>query len=144
MEKGINSFQAAMRNKELAKLGDPLTNLLYSLAQSLLSRRFKGSKVSGKVLAGALRLADLRQLAPSRLDAHGLGDCVEAVLAYTWIRGTLEISEAVTLLTQELEKETLAKPKPLKTRSHPIATAFATLLRHLWRKEKSSSNTQSQ
>jgi hypothetical protein len=135
-DNGIDSIKAAMRSKDLAKLGDPLTNLLHSLAQSLTTNRFSGKKVSGKTLATALRLADLRQLAPPRLDAHGLGDCVEAVIAYAWICGTLNIAEASKLLAQEFQLAISKTEKTRQSKSKAEATAFAALLRNIWEKEQ--------
>jgi hypothetical protein len=140
---GIHTVQAAMRSKDLAKLGDSLVNLLYSLAQSMAANRFEGTKVSGKTLASALRNANLRHLAPSRLDAHGLGDSVEALIAYAWIRGTFTIPEAATLLARELQRAA-AKPidaKPL--REQPAVSAFAALLQHIFANDQGS-QTQSQ
>ncbi len=134
----VNSVESAVRRKDLARLGDPLTNLLYSLAESLVENRFGGGKVSGKTLAAALRLSNLRHLAPSRLDAHGLGDCVEALVAYTWIRGTLNIPEAVALLAREImqatESEVLGSGQ-----TQPIAKAFAALIRDICLKEQPTS-----
>jgi hypothetical protein len=128
---GIHSVQAAMRSKELAKLGDSLVNLLHSLAQSMVLNRFEGAKVSGKTLASALRTANLRQLAPPRLDAHGLGDSVEALVAYAWIRGAFGIPEAATLLAQELQRAASAPLQGKSSRVEPEVAAFAALLRHI-------------
>lgn len=129
-----------MRSKDLAKLGDPLTNLLHSLAQSLSTGRFSGKKVSGKTLATALRLSDLRRLAPPRLDAHGLGDSVEAVIAYAWICGMLNISEAAALLAQEFQRAIKKTEETRQARTRAVATAFAALLRNLWEKEQAGNS----
>lgn len=127
---GVNSTESAVRRKDLARLGDALANLLYSLAETLVNDRFGGGKVSGKTLAAALRLSNLRHLAPSRLDAHGLGDSVEALIAYKWITGNLNIIEAVALLVQEIRRATenieLGQPK-----SQPVIAAFAALIRYI-------------
>lgn len=131
---GITSLQAATRNKELAKLGDPLTNLIFSLAHSLALGKFSGEKVSGKILAQSLHLADFRHLAPSRLDAHGLGDCVEAIIAYAWIRGSMTISEAVRLLSKQLQN--IHEERSKGARSERIAIAFAALLQFIYEKEQ--------
>ncbi len=129
-------MQAAMRSKDLAKLGDSITNLLYSLAESLHSGRFSGKKVSGKTLASALRLANLRQLASPRLDAHGLGDSVEAAIAYAWICGMFNISEAAALLAQEFQIAIKEGGGTRQAQVRAEATAFAALLRNLWEKEQ--------
>ena len=127
---GVNSIESAVRRKDLARLGDALANLLYSLAESLVNDRFGGGKVSGKALAASLRLANLRHLAPSRLDAHGLGDSVEALIAYKWIIGELNILEAVALLAREIRqaKENIEEGHP---QAQPVVAAFAALIRSI-------------
>lgn len=135
-KKQINTLPDAMRNKGLAKLGDPLTNLVYSLAQSRISGNFFGKKVSGKILAMALRLADLRKIAPARLDAHDLADCVEAAIAYGWIRGYFSIQKAIVILVQASEKANKDITNGKMSLTNPIAYAFAELLKHIWIKDQ--------
>ncbi len=135
-KENVHSIQAAMRHKELAKFGDPLTNWLFSLAYSHFSNRFHGEKVSGKILAAALRLADLRRLAPSRLDAHGLGDCVEAMIAYGWSRGFFTVSDAAKLLEEQFRKEGLEIVQTKALREDIIAQAISVLLKHIWQYEQ--------
>ena len=134
---GINSIERAMRNKELAKLGDPLTNLLFSLALSIQTRHFEGKKVSGKVLASALRLSDLRSLAPSRLDTHGLGDCVEAMIAYGWLRGFFTIPEAANTLQEQFLRTGVGTKQSKAEQIEAIAMGFSVLLQHIWDQEQS-------
>lgn len=142
---GIKTAEEAVRSKDLAKLGDPLTNLLHSLARSLAAGRFEGAKVSGKALASALHLADMRQIAPTRMDAHGLGDCVEALIAYSWLQGRLHIPEAAALLARELQRASSGDSRSMRS-SQTAAQAFAALLRHIWREEhcKHGENEKSQ
>jgi hypothetical protein len=128
----IHSVETAMRHRELAKLGDPLSNLLFSLALSIQLKRFEGEKVSGKILAAALRLAELRHLAPSRLDAHGLGDCVEAMIAYGWLRGFFTIQQAATILQEQFLKAGVGTKQSKVERLEAIASGFAVLLQHIW------------
>ena len=128
-----------MRHKELAKLGDPLTNLLFSLAISIQTRRFEGQKVSGKILAAALRLAELRHLAPSRLDAHGLGDCVEAMIAYGWLRGFFTIPEAAQILQEQFLRAGVGTKQSKAERTESIAMGFSALIQHIWEQEQFSS-----
>jgi hypothetical protein len=129
---GIRTVQAAMRSKDLAKLGDSLVNLLHSLAQSMVANHFEGAKVSGKTLASALRSANLRHLAPPRLDAHGLGDSVEALIAYAWIRGAFTIPEAARLLARELQRAGSESVGAKRSMAQPSVLAFAALLQHVW------------
>lgn len=140
---GVNSVESAVRRKDLARLGDSLTNLLYSLAESLVTNRFSGGKVSGKTLAAALRLSNLRHLAPTRLDAHGLGDSVEALIAYNWIRGNLHISKAATLLAREIKHAT-ENTALGQIQVKPVVAAFAALIRNMYLKEQPTSIRESQ
>lgn len=135
-KEGIRSIKTAMRHKELAKLGDPLTNLLFSLAYSLHLNQFSGEKVSGKILAAALRYSNLRHLAPSRLDAHGLGDCVEAMIAYAWLQGFFTISDAATLLQEQILKMDPGTKQTKAEHLETIAKAFAIFLLSIWEKEQ--------
>ncbi|MFX1319546.1 MAG: ribonuclease III family protein [Promethearchaeota archaeon] len=137
---GIHSLESALRHKELAKLGDPLTNLLFSLALSTHTKRFDGQKVSGKILAIAIRLAELRHLAPSRLDAHGLGDCVEAMIAYGWLRGFFTIPEATRTLHEQFVRTGLGTTQSKAEHNEAIAMGFAVLLKQIWEHEQADTS----
>ena len=143
-QEGIRSLQAAMRHKGLASLGDTLTNLLFSTAISLYSKGFEGEKVAGKTLAAALRFADLRQHAPSRLDAHGLGDCVEAMIAYGWIRGFFTIPEAVQAIRAHLIQVGLEAGLRKSERMERISRGLALFLRQIWENEQNHQAIESQ
>jgi len=119
--KGIHSLESALRNKELAKLGDPLTNLIF-------------------FLAAALRLAELRHLAPSRLDAHGLGDCVEAMIAYGWLRGFLTIPEATQTLHEQFVRTGVGTTQSKAERNEAVAMGFAVLLQQIWEHEQAENS----
>lgn len=125
-----------MRYKDLAKLGDPLTNLIFSLAYSQYTSQFGGEKVSGKILAAALRFAELRHFAPPRLDAHGLGDCVEAMIAYGWLRNFFTIPEAAQLLEEQFLKLELEIKQSKAERADTIAMAISVLLLYIFEKEQ--------
>jgi hypothetical protein len=135
---GVHTIESALRHKELAKLGDPLTNLLFSLALTGYSKRFDGQKVSGKILAAALRFAELRHLAPSRLDAHGLGDCVEAMIAYGWLRGFFTIPEATQILQEQFVRTGVGTTKSKAEYNDAIAMGFAVLLQTIWEHEQAA------
>ena len=140
----IDSIPVAMRHKPLARLGDSLTNLLYSIAYSLYAKEFEGEKVAGKTLAAALRLADLRHLAPSRLDSHGLGDCVEAMIAYGWIRGYFTISEAAEALQEHFTQVGLEPGLRKAERLERISRGFSLFLQQIWETEQTHHSVKSQ
>lgn len=134
---GIQTIESAMRHKKLAKFGDSLTNLIFSFAFSIQNRQFEGEKVSGKILAAALRFADLRHLAPSRLDAHGLGDCVEAMIAFGWLRGYFSIPEAATILQEQFLKAGIGTKQSKAERLDALALGFSVLLQYIWEQDQS-------
>lgn len=96
--------EEAVLNKNLAKLGDALVNLIYSLSRSMVRGRPDGAKAPNKVLSNSLREAGLRCLAPSRVDSHRLGDIAEAAIALAWLKGKIEIKEAAEILSDSLSE----------------------------------------
>ncbi|MHA1861504.1 MAG: ribonuclease III family protein [Candidatus Ranarchaeia archaeon] len=92
-------------NKGLAKLGDIITNLVYSLAKSLAQQAPTGAKVSGKALANALRLSGIRSNLPGRLSLHQRSDAAEAIIAYLWLTQKYTIDQMVQLLHSEFVAE---------------------------------------
>lgn len=96
-----NPFKIAI-DKGLAKIGDNLVNLCYSLAQFLSYSKIGGKKVPNKALAHALRRSVLRRFAGRRRDAHGLADAVEAIIGYCWLKGLISLEGIVHVLTASL------------------------------------------
>lgn len=96
--------EEAILDEDLAKLGDTLVNLIYSLARSMAQGEPDGAKASNKVLSESLRMAGLRNLAPSRIDRHRLGDITEAMIAFAWLQGRIEIEEAAEILSDSLRE----------------------------------------
>ncbi len=94
----------AVLNEDLAKLGDPLVNLIYSLARSKIRDVPDGDKAPNKVLSESLSAAGLRDLASSRVDRHRLGDVAEAIIAFAWVQGEIEIVEAADILSDSFEQ----------------------------------------
>lgn len=99
-----SNSQEAFLDQNLAKLGDTLVNLLYSLARSMARRKPDGAKVPNKVLSESLRGAGLRDFAPSRVDSHRLGDISEAVIAFAWLEDEIEVEEAAEIIATSLEE----------------------------------------
>lgn len=98
-----SDFEDAVLDGDLAKLGDPLANFIYSLGKSMACEQPLGDKVSNEVLSNALSAAELRYLAPSRVDRHVLGDFVEAIIAFAWLEDEIEIDEAANILSNYFE-----------------------------------------
>ena len=92
----------------LAKIGDGIVNLTYSVAKSIyLTRNHTknrtirtGQKVSKKILAKALKKADMKDFARNRADAHDLANTVEAIVAYVWLSNKMSLKEIIDFLTE--------------------------------------------
>ncbi|WEU39644.1 MAG: hypothetical protein OdinLCB4_003935 [Candidatus Odinarchaeum yellowstonii] len=102
----LSSFQSAYKiakDKTLARIGDNVVNLAYSIAVFILTKRKAGKKVPGKILSTALRESSLRVYAGSRQDAHSLADVVEALIGYCWLKGDLTLDTMVRILTENMD-----------------------------------------
>ena len=136
--KDINSnltCKAIGTDKGLAKIGDGVVNLTYSIAKSIYLTKVNnnnknirtGLKVSKKILAEALKKANLKNFSKSRADAHDLADTVEALIAYVWFSDKMTIEDIVNCLVDSLNGD-------LNIRSEEIQNAtiaFTKLLIHI-------------
>lgn len=87
-----------MTDHKLASLGDSYINFVYSLALSNKTGKPSGAKVKGKVLAEALKKAELRDYLPSRMTRHALADAAEALIVYAWLHSYVTLEESVTMV----------------------------------------------
>ena len=106
-----DSVDGVMRDKGLAKLGDSLVNLCYSLAKSLVLDSATGEKVRDRVLARAIRTTSVYQYIGHRTDIGVAGDAYEAIMAYLWLTGKATIEEMVTILRESLDIDTQTSRK---------------------------------
>lgn len=72
--------------KPLAKFGDLITNLVYSIAISKLQNRLDQNKVSKKILSNALKHSDMKEYTWKRADAHDMADSVESFIGYMYLK----------------------------------------------------------
>lgn len=94
-------------DKGLAKIGDSIVNLTYSVAKSIYLTKNStsnkiirtGMKVSKKILAEALKDANMKKFAKSRADAHDLADTVESLIAYVWLSEKMSTREIIEFLS---------------------------------------------
>lgn len=94
-------------DKGLAKIGDSIVNLTYSIAKSIYLTKNStsnkiirtGMKVSKKILAEALKDANMKKFAKSRADAHDLADTVESLIAYVWLSEKMSTKEIIEFLS---------------------------------------------
>ncbi len=107
----IKSQKAIGTDKGLAKLGDGIVNLTYSMAKSMYLTKNSpnnkilrtGVKVSKKILATALKNANMRNFAKSRADAHDFADTAEALVAYVWLSKKISLDEIINYLLKNLK-----------------------------------------
>lgn len=96
-----------INDKGLARLGDSITNLVFSFAVSLVLKRPEGVRASDKVLSQALVEAGLRHIAPKRAGPDQLGDIVESLIASAWLNRAIEIEDAASTVASEFNEEDL-------------------------------------
>jgi hypothetical protein len=119
-------------DKGLAKIGDGIVNLTYSIAKSIVlthnSKSNKsirtGLKVSKTILANALKEANMKAFSRTRADAHDLADTVEALIAYIWLIKKMTIEEITNFLVGSLEGNLTVRSEEIKN----ATLAFRNLL----------------
>ncbi len=131
----INSQKSIGTDKGLAKIGDGIVNLSYSVAKSIyLTNNNKnnkiirtGLKVNRIILSNALKNADMKKFAKNRADSHDHADTVEAIIAYVWLSNKITFNEIINLLSDNLEGNLQIRAQEIK-----MATiAFTKLLNHI-------------
>jgi hypothetical protein len=110
-------------DKGLAKIGDGVVNLSYSLAKSIyLTQNSKnnnivrtGVKVSKNILAEALKLANMKEFAKSRADAHDMADTVESLVAFVYLNNSMSINDITNHLLKELSGNLLNRQEEIES-----------------------------
>lgn len=97
------SLREILLDKKSAGLGDAYVNFIYSLAYSVKFKELSGLKVRSDILAEALKKAGLRNLLPSRLNRHVLGNAVESLILHAWFNDLITDEECVNILIAHLE-----------------------------------------
>ncbi len=101
-------------DKGLAKIGDGIVNLTYSVAKSIYLTHFKndpenpirvGKKVDKYILSNALKNADMRHYSKTRPDSHDLANTYESLIAYVWLSGAITIKKIIHILEIQLEDD---------------------------------------
>ena len=122
-------------DKGLAKIGDGIVNLTYSLAKSIYLTKNSsnnsvirtGLKVSKTILSNALKNANMRTFAKNRADAHDIADTAEALVAYVWISKSMTLKEIVDLLASNLSGDLLNRKEEITSATE----AFTALLKKM-------------
>jgi hypothetical protein len=89
------TIEAILKDKGLAKVGDAIVNLCYSLAKTLVLGRATGEKVQDVVLARAIRATPVYRQLNRKTDAGTAADAYEAILSFLWMKGSVTIEEIV-------------------------------------------------
>ena len=122
-------------DKGLAKIGDAIVNLVYSVAKSILLTKNNlnnktirtGKKVSKNVLEIALKNADMKKYAKTRANAHDLADTVEALVAYVWLSNKMTLKEMIDLIAENLSGDLYNRSEEIKNST----IAFTNLLNYI-------------
>ncbi|MHA1986875.1 MAG: ribonuclease III family protein [Promethearchaeota archaeon] len=129
----LNKSQKAIgTDKGLAKIGDGIVNLTYSMAKSIVLTQSNsnnkisrtGLKVSKNILANSLKNANMKNFAKSRADAHDLADTVEALVAYVWLSKQITLDEIIDFLSSNLSGNLIIRREEIKNATE----AFTKLL----------------
>ncbi|UCD00906.1 MAG: hypothetical protein JSV23_08460 [Promethearchaeota archaeon] len=97
-------------DKGLAKIGDGIVNVAYSIAKSIYLTNNNpnnniirtGKKVGKNILEAALKNANMKNFAKSRANAHDLADTVESLVAYVWLNNKMTLKEIIDVLADNL------------------------------------------
>ncbi|MFX1571019.1 MAG: ribonuclease III family protein [Promethearchaeota archaeon] len=130
-----NSQKIIGTDKGLAKIGDAIVNLAYSVAKSIFLTKNNinnktirtGKKVSKNVLEIALKNADMKKFAKTRANAHDLADTVEAIVAYVWLSNKMTLKEMIDFLAQNLSGDLYNRSEEIKNST----IAFTNLLNYI-------------
>ena len=132
----LNKTQKAIgTDKGLAKIGDAIINLAYSVAKSIYLTKNNlsdkvirtGKKVSKNILETALKNANMKNFARTRADAHDLADTVEALVAYVWFINKMSVKEIINFLADNLSGDLFNRAEEIKN----ATVAFTNLLNHI-------------
>lgn len=122
-------------DKGLAKIGDGIVNLAYSVAKSIYLTNNNqndkiirtGKKVGKIILGSALKNADMKRFAKTRANAHDLADTVEAILAYMWLSNKMTLSDIINFLVDNLSGDLYNRAEEIEK----ATIAFTNLLKYI-------------
>ncbi|MHA2377957.1 MAG: ribonuclease III family protein [Candidatus Thorarchaeota archaeon] len=117
-----------MKDKGLAKVGDGLVNLCYSLAKSEVLGEATGEKVRDSVLAQALRATPIYNHITRRTDSGAAADAFEAIVAYLWLTDKTTTEFLVSSLVEKLD---IHSKMSRKQEGEAAARAFQSVLEGL-------------
>lgn len=130
-------------DKGLAKIGDGIVNLAYSVAKSIyLTKKDTtdnitrtGDKVSKKVLAKALKDANMKDFAKNRANSHDMANTVEAIIAYLWLNDKISIHKLIYLLITNLSGNITHRIKEVDNAAYAFTQVLLSVKQNLPEKE---------
>ncbi len=124
------NIEDILYSKHLASLGDALVNYCYSVARFAINPLLTSSvRVWDSSLATAIRQSPFNSYIKKRISQGELGDCVEAIVAWTYMIGAITLENIIEILKQNLPQELL---KNKKIEKDGATFAFISLLEHLY------------
>lgn len=105
------TIEEIVNDKGLAKVGDGIVNLCYSLAKSRVLGYTTGAKVRDSVLARAIRATEVYRHISRRTDIGKAADAYEAIIAYLWMKDIISVQSMVDVLTQKLDLDSKTNRK---------------------------------
>ncbi|TXT64559.1 MAG: hypothetical protein BAJALOKI1v1_550016 [Promethearchaeota archaeon] len=122
-------------DKGLAKIGDGIVNLTYSVAKSMyLTKNHNsnkairtGQKVSKAILAAALKNANMKEFAKNRANAHDFANTVEAVIAYAWLNNTISIKQLIDTLFTNLSGNVIGRFEEIENAAFAFTQVLLTI-----------------
>lgn len=129
----LNSQKKIGTDKGLAKIGDGIVNLTYSIAKSIFLTENSsnilrtGLKVNKTILSNALKNAGMKNFAKKRADAHDLANTVEAIIAYVFLNDNMTLNEIIDFLKDNLSGNIKTRTQEIKNAS----IAFTNLLNYI-------------
>ncbi len=100
----FNSLNEIGVHKGLAKFGDVVTNMAYSIAITIITGKLDASKVSKKILANALKQSNMKKYAVSRANAHDMANTAEAFIGYMYCIERWGVEKMAKILIKILER----------------------------------------
>lgn len=107
----VHSLKEIGINKKLAKFGDLITNLIYSLAKTIVIQQLDQRKVNRTILSNALKQAGLKPYCKTRANAHDMANTAEAFIGYMYCVEKWSIEQMVEILLPVLKASNLEEYK---------------------------------
>jgi len=127
----LSHLRGIVRNHDLAKFGDSLTNFIYSLAKTKTKNKPFGERVYDKVLAEAMRQTNLRDLLQSSITSGQIADGAEALIGHAFLEELLTLEEMVAMIEEVIAPINQEGEQPKYLERDLMIIAFVKLLEEI-------------